>query len=518
MLNRIPYPELFFGIVAPIGTDISPTVELLAKSLTRFNYQVRVIKVTDIFDVIKKVNVKRVQKPLLQRYKTFIKFGNAVRKKYEADDILAALTIAQISLNRKVLRDGTPQSEERVAYIVHQFKRKEEIELFRSTYGRLFFQVSVYSSRKMRTEYLSRKFADDADESDPNRFRGKAEDLIRDDENEQEIKNGQRLRQVFHLADFIINKDSISDERDQIDRFIDLLFGSNSRSPTKPEYAMYIAKSASLRTLDLSRQVGAAIFSEQGEIISLGSNEVPKGGGGSYWCDDPHDDRDYKRKEDPNEKIKRQNVVELLSRLERKFLKKGTYKTLESIFRQRAVQDSKIMESLEYGRIIHAEMSAITDAARLGRNIKGAILYSTTFPCHICTKHIVASGMKSVVFLEPYPKSHAFDLHYDSIRVEGDGSAEHEDFPKTDFVHFSGIAPRRFRDFFEKSKRKDSRERFLEWGPSGPRPIYDMRLPVWCVLEAYVAYELPEALLTAAFKMSQKIKAWTPETEVNGKN
>jgi hypothetical protein len=71
---------------------------------------------------------------------------------------------------------------------------------------------------------------------------------------------------------------------------------------------MYIAKSASLRTADLSRQVGAAIFSEDGEVISLGSNEVPKAGGGTYWTDDPKDARDYKSGFDPND-IRQREII-----------------------------------------------------------------------------------------------------------------------------------------------------------------------------------------------------------------
>jgi deoxycytidylate deaminase len=47
------------------------------------------------------------------------------------------------------------------------------------------------------------------------------------------------------------------------------------------EYGLFLAKAAALRTLDLSRQVGAAIFSDKGEIIALGANEVPKAGGGT---------------------------------------------------------------------------------------------------------------------------------------------------------------------------------------------------------------------------------------------
>jgi deoxycytidylate deaminase len=510
MLKRIPFPELFFGFVAPIGVDLPPTIELFAEALHRFGYKVRIVKVTDIFDEIPKISVKRTQTPLDERYKTYIKFGNAVRKKYGDNEILAALAIGWIFRSRKFNPDKTPEAEERVAYIVHQFKRKEEVDLFRSVYGRLFFQISVYSSRKMRAESLSRKFADGAQDSDFDKYRGPAEDLIRIDENELEVAHGQRLRQVFHLADFIINKDSMGDEKTQIERFIELLFGNNARSPTKIEYGMYIAKSSSLRSLDLSRQVGAAIFSKEGEIISMGCNEVPKGGGGTYWSDEKWDDRDYKRKEDPNEKIKHQNVVELLSRMKKPYFKLDVTDNVEQIFESSAVQDSKVMESLEYGRIIHAEMSAITDAARLGRALKDAILFCTTFPCHICAKHIVASGVKSVVFLEPYPKSHAFDLHYDSIKVEGESAAGYDDFPKSDFVHFSGVSPRRYRDFFEKARRKGPSEAFLEWGENGPRPIIDVKLPIWCLLEASVFSDLPAELKAAARRLSKIMRDWVP--------
>jgi deoxycytidylate deaminase len=74
---------------------------------------------------------------------------------------------------------------------------------------------------------------------------------------------------------------------------------------------------------------------------------------------------------------------------------------------KKLIKDSQLMDILEFGRMIHAEMSAISDAARLGRETKATILFSTTFPCHICAKHIVSAGIGRVVFLEPYPKSYA---------------------------------------------------------------------------------------------------------------
>ena len=60
------------------------------------------------------------------------------------------------------------------------------------------------------------------------------------------------------------------------------------------QYGMSIAQNAAYRSSDLSRQIGAVIFSESGEILSQGCNEVPKAFGGSYWDGELPDHRDIK--------------------------------------------------------------------------------------------------------------------------------------------------------------------------------------------------------------------------------
>jgi deoxycytidylate deaminase len=85
---------------------------------------------------------------------------------------------------------------------------------------------------------------------------------------------------------------------------------------------------------------------------------------------------------------------------------------------QGALADAAIMDLTEYGRVVHAEMCAICDAARLGRSIKGATLFTTTFPCHNCTKHILAAGISKVFYIEPYPKSKAKILHENEVELE----------------------------------------------------------------------------------------------------
>jgi deoxycytidylate deaminase len=409
---------------------------------------------------------------------SFIKYGNQIRTHFEDDQILAAMTCVRIINKRTHSGGGKP---ERNVYLLHQFKRKEEIELFRNVYGRTFFQVSVYSRRGARVDYLARDFAQAVNIANPNIFRPKAEEIVQIDENEVSDFHGQRVSAIFHDADIIISSD-VNDESvgDQIDRFCNLLFGSNKISPTKNEYGMFAAKSAALRTLDLSRQVGAAIFNLEGEVISMGSNEVPKAGGGTYWSDTigDFDDRDYVRGYDSNDRRKKQLLAEIL--------KLSGVENPQAILTSLEMKQSQFMDALEYGRIIHAEMSALCDAARMGRSVQDAILFCTTFPCHMCAKHIVAAGIKKVVFSEPYPKSLTAELHGDSVMIEGSDRGRYSSYPSVEFVHFCGISPRRYREMFERTSRKDSDGKFWEWKDNVKQPIIDIKFPFYMELEKKV--------------------------------
>lgn len=52
---------------------------------------------------------------------------------------------------------------------------------------------------------------------------------------------------------------------------------------------------------------------------------------------------------------------------------------------------------------IHAEMNAIIWAARKGISIEGGTLYCTTEPCSECSKNLIASGIKRIVWRDKYP-------------------------------------------------------------------------------------------------------------------
>jgi deoxycytidylate deaminase len=104
----------------------------------------------------------------------------------------------------------------------------------------------------------------------------------------------------------------------------------------------------------------------------------------------------------------------------------------------------------EFGRALHAEMSALLDAARRGVAVQDATLYCTTFPCHNCARHIVGAGVARVVFIEPYTKSRAEHLHSDSIAI----APAAPDNEKVIFAPFVGVAPRRYREMFDAAARE----------------------------------------------------------------
>src|SRR5688500_2891359 len=175
-------------------------------------------------------------------------------------------------------------------------------------------------------------------------------------------------------------------------RFIRAFFGHNGVSPTKAEYGMYAAAAASLRSIDLSRQVGAAIFSDDAEILTMGCNEVPKAFGGTYWEGENYQThRDFEEGLDANQLRKTVIIKDILERLDKEGILLKKYKAqmssghlIDSLIKKDAIKESKLMDIIEFGRIIHAEMSAVTDAARTGKPVKGATMFVTTFPCHMC--------------------------------------------------------------------------------------------------------------------------------------
>ena len=61
-----------------------------------------------------------------------------------------------------------------------------------------------------------------------------------------------------------------------------------------------------------------------------------------------------------------------------------------------------IMRDEHEQNTLHAEQNAIADAARRGTSIENSTIFITHYPCINCTKFIIASGIKEIIYYEDY--------------------------------------------------------------------------------------------------------------------
>ena len=192
------------------------------------------------------------------------------------------------------------------------------MKLLRSVYGKQFVQISIHTPEEYRIKGIKSKELHSwrglGSEVDA---RNGAYALVKQDKMESKEGFGQNVRDAFPLADVVIDASDRESCKANLEKFIRALFGDNKASPTHDEYGMYMAKSASLRSSAPVRQVGASIFRATGNIVSLGCNEVPKSGGGTYWTGDKGDARDVVQGSDTNDRKKRELLVDLINRLEK---------------------------------------------------------------------------------------------------------------------------------------------------------------------------------------------------------
>ncbi len=64
----------------------------------------------------------------------------------------------------------------------------------------------------------------------------------------------------------------------------------------------------------------------------------------------------------------------------------------------------------ELCRGVHAEQNAVAQAAYFGISIKGATIYTTTYPCSMCAKILINAGIEEVVYEEGYADDLSKDL------------------------------------------------------------------------------------------------------------
>jgi len=487
-----PGPEIIFGLVGSVGTDLDFVEKCLSAAIADINYQPQCVRLSDLMhDVDSDICKNLAESPSFERYMSHMTAGNELRRLMERGDTLAMLAVGAIREFRQVKNGKPDQPLTRHAYILKSLKHPDEVRTLRNIYGPSFYLVAAYSPRETRKRTLAQKLAASEHSLQSGQYFEKAEKLMKRDESERETDEfGQNVRDTFPIADAFVDTSSPDEATSSIKRLLDLLFGTAIQTPTKDEYGMFHAQAASLRSAALGRQVGATIATTDGDVIAIGTNEVPKAGGGLYWCDDNPDMRDFRLGYEVSDKIKRRVLGDVVSRLRDKgWLSEekrniSIAKLVEEAFAEDSsalMKGSHLANSIEYFRAVHAEMAAVVDAARRGVSVKDGVLFCTTFPCHDCAKHIVAAGIQRVVYIEPYPKSLAPELYLDSIAVDqrkpkgitgGAGALGY-----VAFESFVGVAPRQYMDFFVMGDRKTKEGDVTNPNKSAVLPRFAKELP-----------------------------------------
>jgi deoxycytidylate deaminase len=453
--------EVVIGIVGPLGTDNDKVRRFIADRLAAYGYAIEVVRVSEVIipGLVDPATIP--SQPGFKRSEALIEAGNRIRKTLRNPAALALGAAVEIAHRRP------PGEVRKWAYIVSSLKLPQEVAELRKIYAGGFYLLAVHTDRAQRV----RNLCDGGEMTE-----AEAVALITRDEHEPS-EYGQHTRDTFALADFFCADEANDDKlRHSINRCLDLVFADPTITPTFNEFAMFMAFAASLRSADLSRQVGAVV-ARDGEILSTGANDCPKAGGGLYWplfigdrVDDLPRGRDFKRGFDSNTAERHRLVNEIAARLAPE--SPGATK--------RVLLESGLSDITEYGRAVHAEMEALLACSRGSVSCRGATLFCTTFPCHNCAKHIIAAGIGDVVYVEPYPKSKALDFHDDAVTQD---KCEQGDV-KVRFKPFIGVGPRQFFDLFSMSlssgrtmQRKLDSGAAASWDPAQAVPRVQM-LPV----------------------------------------
>lgn len=463
--------ELVIALVGPVGSGCSKSAEIIMKTLSSvYKYdEVAYYKVSDtISDSAPLVGMVAPGGATgSDRAKLLQDIGNKLRQRF-MDDYLAAKVIERIAEHRHK-KGGFQASAEgnlipepkRWAHVVDSLKNPAELSLLREVYGDMLWVVGVFAPEDIRKDRL--KNLERWEEK-------KLADLIARD-NKEAWHFGQGVRDTFFQADFFIRNDGENDQAltATIKRHLEVIFGVPVHTPSRDESAMYAAHAAASQSACLSRQVGAALVSDAGDLLGVGWNDVPKYKGGLYTFEDgPDDHRCFKwgGKLCHNDEHKTLLYKAIFDELNADELLKDGISLRDAT---EAVRRTDIKQLIEYSRAVHAEMAALIDVARGAKSgLVGATLYCTTYPCHSCARHLVAAGVKRVFYIEPYPKSLATELHRDATT---DNVKEAD--KKMLLQQYEGVAPQNLLRLFKPHapNRKDAGGRLVDFSHEKAQPL-----------------------------------------------
>jgi deoxycytidylate deaminase len=358
---------IIIGVTGPLGAGCSSISNYIAE---KHNYQI--IKLSDI--IRENLNKSDASSKELQDT------GDDLRKKND-NHFLAREALKKINFDK----------QENVNIIFDGIRNLGEVRYLRQYSD--FYLISVDANQRERLKRYRKKTGEPIPDTSFAQIDSR-------DSGVGQPPYGQNVTGCVDLADYkIINEESWDEnlhvkkifER-KINELLDLIKHPGYKRPTVREIGMHYAYSASLLSNCLKRKVGATIARQINEreefIIAIGYNHPP---GKIPGCEKLYEKcyRDYQE----------EKFVYKIKEKIKENCPKGNPSNIAKIF-----FDSEIMKRLDFCQSVHAEEAAILQVSKLGgMSIEGTTLYTTTFPCLLCAKKIIQSGIEKIVYNEPYP-------------------------------------------------------------------------------------------------------------------
>lgn len=383
-------------------------------------------------------------------------------------------------------------SEDKVNFfLVDSFRNPMCIKYLRNRYPR-FCLVSLFSSAEERQNRLIAKESKKNNSSfNIKAFRTAFREKDRRDQGADyetiyDIFYKQNVSETVLISDIALNNEGIEKVIffNKLLRYVALIVDPGCTKPSGDEMFMNMAYTMAMKSNCISRQVGAVIEGRQGYVVGAGWNDV---GQGQISCG-LRNIKDLKYEDygnyveamitkSGNKNLLRKNVIDHLAkkygnqdccfcfkdeiaRYDRskkltKHFEKVKHKEWAEPLLEDLIENLKIKRLL-YCKALHAEENAIIQGAKIGgMGLLDSKMYVTTFPCELCAKKIQQSGIKEVIYVEPYPESISKELYLqDGVR-------------KVKTRQFEGVKGygyfKLFKPFFQKKERQDlKKDEFLE--------------------------------------------------------
>lgn len=297
--------------------------------------------------------------------------------------------------------------ESKTFIAIDAFRNPFEISFFRERYS-AFYLLAVSTEVTTRIKRLH-------ESSNINTTQLKSIDREYDKRlSGNEVFYSQDISSCIQLADIHIHNpeislDNFSNLKRQLIYYITLIVHPGLVPPSHLERCMQMAFNAKLNSGCLSRQVGAVITDKYSSIKAVGWNSVPEGqvpcilrsASDLLTNEDEPAYSNYEANNPVFRKTMECSYGDIVSHDRCKAKLRGL--NLSYCFKdvQNLIDGDK---NQVHTRALHAEENAFLQITKYGgAGIKEGMLFVTASPCELCSKKAYQLGIKTIVYIDPYP-------------------------------------------------------------------------------------------------------------------